>query len=198
MKYIILISVSILLTNCKKDDKSITNIKGNEINDIVKTIIKEERLNILKDSSKTYLFCEDLLKLNVYISDNNQNALPPPPDQNCTEIHNILIPKINNHKFCDSKDSLYIIQQNFDVKEFKISNQIIEQIHSTKYLKEDEKRKKGNFYEMSIPIFSRDNLKAYVELNRYCGHLCGNGISIYLVKINGKWRIIDKWRTWIS
>jgi hypothetical protein len=55
-----------------------------------------------------------------------------------------------------------------------------------------------DFYEMSIPIFSFDKRTAYVELDHRCGHLCGNGRAFYLRKINGKWKIIENFRTWKS
>jgi hypothetical protein len=47
---------------------------------------------------------------------------------------------------------------------------------------------------MTIPLFSLDNQKAYVELGYYCGTLCGYGEAIYLKKINGKWTIVEKWK----
>lgn len=55
-----------------------------------------------------------------------------------------------------------------------------------------------SYYIMTIPILSKDNQKAYVELNLYCGSLCGAGMSIYLQKLNGKWTIIHPRDTWIS
>jgi hypothetical protein len=51
---------------------------------------------------------------------------------------------------------------------------------------------------MTIPIFSLDNQKAYVELGYHCGTLCGYGKAIYLKKVSGKWIIVKKFRTWIS
>ncbi|MBF7093083.1 hypothetical protein IUY40_16240 [Flavobacterium sp. ALJ2] len=67
--------------------------------------------------------------------------------------------------------------------------------------KETLKQKIGeryNFYDMTIPIFSKDNTKAYVELNHHCGALCGEGKAFFLFKTNGEWGIIYKYIKWVS
>lgn len=52
---------------------------------------------------------------------------------------------------------------------------------------------------MTLPVFSKDNKIAYVELNHYCsGGLCGSGQAIYLKKLNGRWVVSFKRMTWMS
>jgi hypothetical protein len=206
MKNILLILlVSLSLTKCKNinNETEIDSSKIKDINEIVKTVILEDSLNVLKSEKESKMFCEELIKLEIYIPEKSKNneQIPPPPSFNYISIENLLYYKIENEMFFTSKDSLFLLQQNMNPKKLKIEKSVVEIINSTTKQKEKIKKEKGesyNFYEMTIPIFSSDKQKAYLELNHYCGGLCGSGKSIYLKKINGKWKVIDKWRTWIS
>ena len=206
-KIFLILLVSLSFTNCKKikNESEFDSSKIKDINEIVKTVILEDSLNVLIHGKGTKMFCEELIKLDIYIpekrKDNEPIPPPPPPSFNDISIENLLYSKIENEIFFTSKDSLYLLQQNLNPQILKIEKEIVEKINSTTKEKEINKKKLGesyNFYEMTIPIFSSDNQKAYLELNHYCGRLCGSGKSIFLKKINGKWKIIDKWRTWIS
>jgi hypothetical protein len=206
-KLILILLVSLSFTKCKNNDNQaeIDSSKINEINEIVKTVILEDSLNVLKNNKESKKFCEELIKLNIYIPEkrknNEPNPPPPPPSFYKISIENLLYYKIENEMFFTSKDSLYLLQQNLNPEKLKIEKVILQKINLTTEEREITKRKNGelyNFYVMTIPIFSSDNKKAYVELNHYCGGLCGSGKSIYLKKINKKWKIVDKWRTWIS
>ena len=56
-----------------------------------------------------------------------------------------------------------------------------------------------DFYQMTLPVFSKDNKIAYVEFNHFCsGGLCGSGQAIYLKKLNGRWVVSFKRMTWMS
>ncbi|EKT3966161.1 hypothetical protein NTJ12_001216 [Flavobacterium psychrophilum] len=207
MKNILLILlVSFSLTKCKNNSETkFDSSKIKDINEIVKTVILEDDLNVLKNEKESKMFCEELIKLDIYIpekrKDNEPIPPPPPPSFNDISIENLLYYKIENEMFFTSNDSLYLLQQNLNPQKLKIETEVVEKINLTTKEKEGNKRKIGesyNFYEMTIPVFSSDNQKAYLELNHYCGGLCGSGKSIFLKKINSKWKIVDKWRTWIS
>lgn len=53
-------------------------------------------------------------------------------------------------------------------------------------------------YWMSRIIFNDSRTKAVVEFNHICGNLCGGGSKIYLSKINGKWKVIRYFNSWVS
>lgn len=53
-------------------------------------------------------------------------------------------------------------------------------------------------YWMSRIIFNDNKTKAIVEFNHICGHFCGGGSKIYLSKINGKWKVIRYFNSWVS
>jgi hypothetical protein len=206
-KLILILLVSLLFTKCKNNNNEIEigSPKINEINKIVKTIILEDSLNVLKNDKESKMFCEELIKLDIYIPEkrkkNEPIPPPPPPSFYKISIEDLLNYKIENEMFFTSKDSLDLLRQNLNPEKLIIEKDILQKINLTTEERENTKRKNGelyNFYVMTIPIFSSDNNKAYVELNHYCGGLCGNGKSIFLKKINGKWKVVDKWRTWIS
>ena len=211
-KIIILLIIAFIFFNCrnkseneKSESKSdlkteqIENIE--ETNEIVQAIINQDSLDILKSNSESIAFCTELRKITIEIPIKQKNGIIFPPAPGNIFINNLLNDKVNGEIFFSSKDSLAIILQNSNPEKIKIKESITEKLNTTTFEKEMTKRKKGkeyDFYEMTIPIFSLDKQKVYVELNHSCGALCGNGKGIYLKKINGKWKIVEKWETWIS
>ena len=150
--------------------------KNDDINKIVEIVITEDSSNDLKYSR----LCIDLKKI---------------------KVSDLLNEKINGEIFFSSKDSLAIIAQNANPKKFKISEIIIDNFNTTTIQEEMANREKGKgncFYQMSIPIFSLNKQKAYLQLDYSCGSLCGYGMEIYLKKVNGIWKVIEKHRTRIS
>jgi hypothetical protein len=206
-KLILILIVSLSFIKCKNinNETEFEYSQITDINDVVNAVILEDSLNVLKNRKESEMFCEELIKLDIYIpekiKDNEPIPPPPPPSFNDISIENLLYYKIENEMFFTSKDSLCLLRQNLNPKKLKIDKNLAEKINLTTKIKEINKRKIGkpySYFEMTIPIFSLDKNKAYLELNHYCGSLCGSGKSIYLKKINGKWKIVDKWRTWIS
>ena len=122
------------------------------------------------------------------------------------ELRNVRLNKIELLKEAQMDPYPVSVPFDYSIKEIKnkfndLKESLAEKINQTTKEKEINKKKMGkpfDFYEMTIPIFSLDNQKAYLELNHHCGGLCGGGTSIYLRKINGKWKIVDKRQTWMS
>jgi len=182
-------------------EKQLSSQIVKDINSIVEAIIVQDSLKILKSASYSNFLCTELRKLPIDIPEKQANGLTPPPAPGRIYLSEILNDKVNSEIFFTTKDSSNLIAQNSNPAKFKIDKSILKNINSTSFEKEIIKQKKGEmyrFYEMTIPIFSHDNQKAYVELNYSCGTLCGHGKAIYLKKINGKWTIIKKVGTWIS
>jgi hypothetical protein len=203
-KIFLILLVCFSFVKCKKNTETqLDSSKVKEINEIVRTVILQDSLNVLKNGKVSKMFCEELIKLNIYVAEKrkvNEPIPPPPPSFNDISIQNLLNYK-KDEIFFTSKDSLFLLEQNLYSQKIKIEFKVEEGINLTSKQNEINKRKNGelyNYYEMTIPIFSPDNKKAYLELNHYCGRLCGSGKSIYLKKIDGKWKIVTKWGTWIS
>jgi hypothetical protein len=202
MKNIILICVFFMLSGCKDigNETELPSFTIKNINEIVETIIIQDSLSVSKNDKNSISFCVNLIKIKISIPVKGENLLPPIPFNNVS-IDQLLNLRIGNETFFFRGDSVYLVSQTLKQKVFKIDQKIIKKINSTTIEKETSKQKRGEkyeFYEMTIPVFSKDHTKAYVELNHYCGGLCGSGKAILLSKTNGKWRMIDKYRTWIS
>jgi hypothetical protein len=204
MKKIILYIVIIFaFSNCqnKKEETNIASEEIKNINEIVEAIIIQDSLNVFSKDKDSTMFCNELRRLNIYIPEkrNDGISLPPPPqDIYITELINS---KIKGESFFSSKDSLYLLEQNSNPEKLKIKKDLINRLNTITIEKLETQHKKGQrirFYEMTIPVLSFDRQKAYVQLGYHCGRLCGTGKAIYLKKINGKWKIITKWETWIS
>ncbi len=204
MRNIVLIFTFLFLLSCKNSESKteLETSKVNDINQIVQVVIIEDSLNILKNGTDTRMFCEELTKLTVYVPEKTQNGeIPPPPPPSFKEVSIEYLLHYRKSFYFNTKDSLNLLKQNSNPEKFKIEKNLAEKINQTTREKEINKKKMGkpfDFYEMTIPIFSLDNQKAYLELNHHCGSLCGGGMSIYLRKINGKWKIVDKRQTWMS
>lgn len=211
-KSIIILTVSLFIFNCSKKNEnsqmngefiekplSINEIKN--INSIIEIIIIQDSLKVLKSNDYINFLCHDLKRLPIDIPEKQENGLVLPPAPGRIYLTELLNERINGEIFFATKDSFNLIAQNSKPSKFIVDQSILKNINSTSFEKEKAKRKKGKnyrFYEMTIPIFSLDNQKAYVELGYHCGTLCGYGKAIYLKKVSGKWIIVKKFRTWIS
>ena len=204
MRYKISILLFLFLLSCKKtENKSqieISNTKDK--NEIVLAIILEDSLNVSINATNSKMFCNELIKLNIYISEKSKDGeiVPLSPlSRYAVSIEELL--HYEKSEFFKVKDSLHLLKQNSNPQKFKIDKIIFDKINLTTKKNENNKKKTGkpfDFYEMTIPVFSSDNQKAFIQLNHYCNGLCGNGVSLFLEKINGKWKIVDTWETWMS
>ncbi|MCF6140935.1 hypothetical protein L1S34_06520 [Flavobacterium sp. K77] len=211
-KSIIILAFSLFIIGCNnKNENSEKNIKliakqfslseVKDINSIVEAIITQDSLEVLKSADYSNYLCDELTRLPIDFPEKQANGLTPPLAPGRIYLTELLNDKINDEIFFAKKDSSNLIAQNSKPSIFKIDKLLLININTTSFEKENIKRKKGKnyrFYEMTIPIFSLDNRKAYVELGYHCGALCGHGKAIFLKKINEKWIIVKKFGTWVS
>lgn len=205
MRNIILLIAFFSIFSCKNSDNKIefTPSTVKEINEIIKVIIAEDSLEVFENAKGKKMLCKELIRLNIYIPEKPKNSeIPPPPPPSFNDVSiTDLLHYDRSSTFFKAVDSLYLLKQNLNSEKFEIDSNIAEKVNFTTKDKEISKKKNEqpySYYKMTIPIFSLNNQVAYLELNHYCGRLCGSGKSVYLKKINGKWKVIEKWRTWIS
>jgi len=55
-----------------------------------------------------------------------------------------------------------------------------------------------NFYRLSQPLFSRDNLWAYIRLYHVCDRLCGGREACLLDKRRGAWQLVCQEILWVE
>lgn len=94
--------------------------------------------------------------------------------------------KLDNDVFFLAKDSLNLLNQNECVQNFIIPKSVIKNYTSIQFTKDIKST--DEYIQFSFPIFSSDNKKAYLEYDHY-SKIERYGNSIYLEKINGKWKI---------
>lgn len=172
-----------------------------DINEIIETIIyKDSSLfikNILADSGALPLSV-DLRKLKVIITDTTL-GIPPPIDHTLVSIFDLSIILVDNQRFFNKVDTSYFLFQNGAIIEFTIDSSLANKLVSIKL---SDKQRLPNqsqsvkYYDLTIPLFSRDNEKAYIELTTNCPG-CGGATAFYLEKINSKWKVVgmeNRWR----
>jgi hypothetical protein len=195
----ILLLIILFLFSCNSE-KSQELIRQKESINIIQTIIEEKGLEMVRDlgNSNKLPICLNLKKniINAKCFEdtkvNNKLTVVKLPQKSFTNQGEVCIEKVYkskpiNNSFFLTKDSLNILNQNETLKELKIPKSITQgfkTVESTENLKITEK-----YIQFSIPIFSEDNTKAYLEFDYYSDNENSHGCSIYLEKMNGKWKI---------
>jgi hypothetical protein len=195
--FLIIIMIAFSCQNNKKENIAIE--KNNEIEKIVECVILQDSLNVFKNDPTAIPISKELKKLKVYPQDLNAKNIPPKP------VNGIYLNDLFYYKFdvpfFSEKDSLKILAQNDILKTYIINSPITKRILLTTY-EEQKKKSKNNldasFLFLTIPIFSADHNKAYLEINEKCFGNCGWGKAIYLEKENGEWKIIYKCELWVG
>jgi hypothetical protein len=195
--FLIILMIAFSCQNNKKENIAIE--KNNEIEKIVECVILQDSLNVFKNDSTAIPLSKELKKLKVFSGDLNAKPVPPKP------VSGIYLNDLFYYKlditFFPKKDSLQILAQNDVLKTYIINSPIAKRILMTTFEEQKKKSKKNldaNFLYLTIPIFSADNNKAYLEINEKCFGNCGWGKAIYLEKQNGKWKIIYKRELWVG
>lgn len=197
MKNILLLFVLILLS-CNNKKKNL--IRQKESINIIQTIIDLKGTEMVKDiSTESELpICLNLKKIIVNnkcfveTKTNDKIITVKLPEKTFTNEGEVCIEKIYKSKpieniFFLKNDSLDIVNQNETFKTFKIPKSIIRKFKTLEQTKNIKVAKK--YIQFSIPIFSTDNTKAYIEFDHYSNNDNSYGNSIYLEKRNGIWNI---------
>lgn len=199
---LILLSLTLLTFSCKteKPVEIFSYPDKNEIVAIIKIIITEKKLPLKKDSTDSFhlKLASDLEKIHIYPPDTTKEFVPP--KINGFFIEKLLDLKVNGRRFFSSSDSTFFLRQNDTMKLVDLHAELDNDYYLTTSEAEDKIDKKGgeSYFSMSVPIFSKDLKKVYIEVNDICYGLCGSGGYFLLEKINNKWTIIDYQALWIS
>lgn len=186
---------------------------SNDIEEIIATIITDDRIPVLKydvppdtlyaedNTSRVvfpikHRFSTDLEKLNIFFSlpqKDKDMELSPPLPFHCVYFKNIVQEEA---QMFTASDSAYVSYQNDSLNRFLIKGDIINKIHTT--TSEKQAGKEEEYFSCSIPVFSADKKKAYVELTHNCYGLCGSANLYLLAKTNNTWKIVKRRTLWIS
>jgi len=173
-----------------------------DINEIIEAIISRDSLSFNKKSaegSNSIPLLINLRKIRVILTDTT-SEVPPPIDHKTVSIFELFNSLVDSQRFFNRVDSSYFFFQNDTVKDFTIDKTIVEKLSVDTTLtgqhKINDSNKSSSYYDLTIPIFSADNMKAYIELTTNCSG-CGGATSYYLQKIDSKWKVVgwqNRWR----
>jgi hypothetical protein len=199
MKKFLSILIIILSFSCKDKNERIVEERKVEIEKIIECVILQDSLNVFKSDSNAIPLSRELKKLIVYSLTSNMEKIPPKPE-NGIYLKDLFYYYLDED-FLLKKDSLNILNQNQTLKRHLIENSFSRKIKLTTFQEQRVKAKsnvEADFLYLSIPIFSADNRKAYIEITEICFGNCGWGKALYLTKENGKWKILYEKELWIG
>lgn len=219
IKLINIILIVLLFSCVQVKPKKVFSLPNfNDINDIIETIVLKDSLPVLLDNSESdtvhtkglpdYIIHHgnkplsvDLSKMKVIVPEISPKGLTRVYLENMVDISELLNAKVKGENFFSEDDSLYFLFQNDTLKQFRINEKFANKLTQTTFAEQSNRRKTNeriNYYDLTIPVFSLDNKKAYVEVTYNCSGLCGGATAIYLEKINGVWTIMHTLTLWIS
>lgn len=209
MTKIIQILVLISLFSCYKDNNryNYRQTPNKDIDEIIDVIIKSDsifpfnylvnqygfNLNKVKSLYDTIPVCKYLSNINL-ISKSGLRNPPPRPLYLEISINKLLDLKPQNKLFFNKVDSLDFVYQSDLQRVYEINNSYSKKLILTtlqEQLDLHEKKHKICFCNLTYPIFSFDNRKAYVELQFNCGLSCTGDdcYRFYMIKNGENWDI---------
>lgn len=205
MKNILLLFLLTLLScNTKKDEEL---VRKKETLNIIQTLIEQNGLDMVRNfpAHIELPICLNLRKVIVNnkcfeeTGANDKMIIVQLPEKSFINQGEVCIEKIYKsnpigNSFFLKKDSHNIINQNKTLKTFIIPKSITQKFKTVELTKTSKIAEK--YIQFSIPIFSKDNTKAYLEFDKYIDNENSYGNSIYLEKTNGKWEIKYVERHW--
>ncbi len=189
MKVCLLVSI-FLLISCKE---KFTYVSQNDITEVVESILQFDSISLGKKGDSIQFknwkpVQSSLIKTNVYPEKYfNEDKIYNPNTE--IRISSLLKITTNGKKIFTSKDSMYLLAQNDTLKNVEIFNDLKDEylVSRRKNISEDDNY---SYYELSIPIFSKNKNNCYIQLNP--NERCNLGYFFILEKINNKWTVIDK------
>jgi hypothetical protein len=178
--------IAVVLVGCQSSKRPFKPSGDDNISQVVVAIIDDERSFVKKNVPLSV----DLRKITVA-------NLPLDSAQHIGAIPIKWVLNTDHAESFDKKDSSYILSQNYKVKNNKLNKNLFPDFKLTNAAEQKRLKAPRFFYEISIPIFSSDYKKAYVEVDKYCD-MCGQGYTFYLEKRDGEWEIVWWDMRWVG
>ncbi|WP_281234328.1 hypothetical protein [Flavobacterium gelatinilyticum] len=192
------------MTSCAKND-CVNNekIRKIETDKIVETLLKQKHIGNSKDS---YAVCSSFKKLkinteSIYTDSTKKieivklpKRLPRIYENSEIYIEKLLNANFNGEKIFKNKDSLNFVEQNNCFLNYRLPKTTSGKVKTISVSKIE---KAEDYLILSIPIFSKDNKKAYIQMDYYPKRY-QYGISVYLEKKDNVWKITTSKEHWSS
>lgn len=191
-----------MIISCNKKDCDYNEkIRKIETDKIVEALVLQKHLENFKDS---YAICSSFKKIKINTESVYTNPskkldvvkLPPrlPIIIENTEIYieKLLNANLKGKKIFQISDSINFVEQNSCFLKYSLPQDISKKLKTISVFKI---QKASNYIILSIPIFSEDNQKAYMEVDCY-PEKDQYGFSVYLEKKDNFWKIKDVKGNW--
>lgn len=191
--------ISIGLTSCKHDSgqQEKPDRISSESMAILQTVIRNDSLALSSHNPRARPILaqvEPLHFLNYRIdSGSGIERIPLPPG--FFGVRDLLDLEHNNLPFFTQNDTLFLIQQGLNKQKGLLDSTLIP-AHDLTYTLTQSGDKQ--VYVLSLPLFSQDSLRAYMQVNQYCRPMCSYGKDFLLEKKDGQWHVVEKEDTWIE
>ncbi|MFK7771599.1 MAG: hypothetical protein AB8F94_05645 [Saprospiraceae bacterium] len=181
--------ILILISGCFQEQNIYD--QSDNLNDIENLISQIIQIDSVENNYPDYKIVAVLPK---YIPRKNKDRFKPKPPPNGDYLFPDLekeFSELKETKF-SSDENIYIKKQEEDSKPIELSEKMFGERKTKIDLFQD------TYIYFSIPIFNKSRNLAWIKTGISCGKLCGEGRTLILQKINGKWKIINKKSDWIS
>jgi hypothetical protein len=198
------IFLMLLIVSCNKNDCTTNEkIRKIETDKIIETFLEDK---YFKNNKDAYAVCISFKKLKI-----NTESLYAEPTKKAqiiklprhlprilqnTEIYIEMLMNANlkGKKIFKPKDSINFIEQNNCFFKYTLPKNIAGRI---KTISASEIENATDYILFSIPIFSEDNKKAFIEIEYYPKEL-PYGLALYLEKKDTIWKVIDTKTIWVK
>ena len=201
MSRLFIITFLFSLLSCRNDNSSQTYSQPDQadIIKIVEAVINDDSLSFHKGQETNQIpLSINLRKLQVIVPDTT-SEVPPPPDHDKVSIFNLFNTVVDQQIFFARADSSYFLFQNNIIKTFTLDDKMLVGIKTTTLTEQQQianAHQPVHYYDLTIPILSADNKKAYVELTNNCSN-CGDAIALFLQKEVSGWTVVGCQRRWM-
>jgi hypothetical protein len=201
MTRLFIITFLFSLLSCRNNNSSQTYSQPDQadIIKIVEAVINDDSLSFHKRQETNQIpLSINLRKLQVFVPDTT-SEVPPPSDLDKVSIFNLFNTLVDQQIFFARADSSYFLFQNNIIKTFTLDDKILVGIKMTTLIEQqqiDNAQESVNYYDLTIPILSADNKKAYVELTNNCSN-CSGAIALFLQKEVSGWTVVGWQRRWM-
>lgn len=184
--YFLILWVLIFTSGCF-EEQNIYDQTDN-LNDIENLIMQIIEIDSIEKNYPNYKVVAVLPK---YASRNNKREFKPGPPPNAKYLFPDLDKEfsgLEDIKF-SSDENIYLERQETDSKPIELSENNFGKRKTNIGFETKE-----TYIYFSIPIFNKSRNLAWIKTGLVCGKTCGEGRTLILQKIKGKWKIIKKTR----
>lgn len=188
----------VFLISCRDNKLKLTfpDIDRSDINQIIEAVIHFDSLPFYNTSDTSFIPLSTNLR-KIYVTPQGTTPdIPPPVNRQKIPAYTLLNSLVKNEIFFPWSDTAFFYFKNNLTDTFTLEKALTNKIATTNIRTRNattDNTPYGRYYDLTIPIFSADQRKAYIVCTKNCSG-CGGATAFFLEKTASKWTIIG-WRT---